>query len=49
MTPTTDAQSVILQYAMFIPWLLGLLNRDRTIGEQEPARVPASNHGAQAH
>jgi hypothetical protein len=42
MTSTTDAQSVILQYAMFIPWLVGLLKRDRTIGDQEHAAVPAS-------
>jgi len=42
MTSTTDAQSVILQYAMFIPWLVGLLRRDRAIGEQT-AEVPASN------
>jgi hypothetical protein len=42
MTPTTDAQSVILQYAMFIPWLVGLLKRDRTVGEQQTAEVPAS-------
>jgi hypothetical protein len=42
MTPTTDAQSVILQYAMFIPWLVGLLERDRTLGERQAVEVPAS-------
>ena len=42
MTSTSDAQSVILQYAMFIPWLVGLLKRDSTIGEQQTAEVPAS-------
>ena len=42
MTATSDAQSVILQYAMFIPWLVSLLERDRTLGERQAVEVPAS-------